>query len=338
MLAETFVDALRSHQMSARDANEAKLSHLRDLAFRLDAAGLEPTDLADERVLADRQIGTRAVQKVSGRVSLEWRARTPAMIDTPRRLLERRARYGHWPSFPSDPAPFFGRFRSTVERRAFVTGNQTFGIARTLRTRLSGLDGPRRTLPDRLALHRAFHTAGLEIADAADDSYGVLGDARTEAWYGYLDIDWRSTGMAPAEYWQDICELIIWEPYAVDHADSTAWFASAHRDEVDLIEEILLTLEVEHRAAVLEWEATAALEARADLYVATGARERFVRIAGRLPSHSWQHVESMARAQMSAGDRDGAVDVYRAAIAAVDRDDHLRQRCIALTGVDPGSE
>ena len=144
--------------------------------------------------------------------------------------------------------------------------------------------------------------------------------------------------MAPGAYWQDICELIIWEPYAVDHQHESARFASARPDEVDLIEGILLTLEAEHRSVVLDWEATAALEALADLYIATGARDRFVDIVGHLPSHSRQHVEAMARAQMDAGDRDAAVAVYRAAAARGDELGHPRQRCLALTGVDLGRD
>ncbi len=338
LLSDTFVEALRSHRSSDRNANEAKLSHLRDLARRLDDVGLRPADLADAEQLADQRIVKRAREKVTGRVGLDWRASTPAMIDTPRRLLQHRARYGHWPSFPSDPAPFFERFRRTVDRKGFVSKNQTFIIAKILRKRLADLDGPRRNLPERLALYRAFHTAGLEIADAADDSYGVLGEVRTEAWLTYLDIDWRSAGIAPGDYWQDLCELIIWEPYAIDHQNGTAWFSSAQRDDVDLIEGILLALEAEHRSVVLDWEATAALEALADLYVATGARDRFVDFAGRLPSHSWQHVEAMARAQMTARDRDGAVAVYRAAAARGDELAHIRQRCLALTGVDLGGD
>lgn len=337
-LADTFVDELRSHRSTDRSANEAKLSHLKDLAIRLDGVGLDASGLANADVLADQRIVRRAREKVTGRVGLEWRARTPAMIDTPRRLLEHRSRFGHWPSFPADPSRFFERFRPTGARKGFVAKNRTFTVARTLRNRMADLDGPRRTLPDRLALYRAFHTAGLEIADAADDSYGVLGESRTEAWLTYLDIDWRSAGMAPADYWQDLCELVIWEPYAIDYQNETAWFSSARPDDVDLIEGILLALESEHRAVVLDWEAMAALEALANLFIATGVRDRFVGIARRLPSHSWQHIESMATSQMAAGDRDGAVAIYRAAIDGSTNRGHLRERCLALTGVDLGPD
>jgi hypothetical protein len=337
-VADTIVDALRSHRSSDRNPNEARLSHLTDLALRLRDVDLHPSDLAHADVLVDQRIVKRAREKVNGRVSLEWRAHTPAMIDTPRRLLQHRARYGHWPSFPSDPAPFFDRFRRTVDRKGSVTKNQTFTIANTLRKRLADLDGPRRRPPDRLALYRAFHTAGLEIADAADDSYGAIGEARTEAWLTYLGIDWRSTDIAPGHYWQDLCELIIWEPYAIDHQQETSWFTSARPDEVDLIEDVLLGLEAEHRAVVLDWEATNAIEALADLYVATETRDRYVGVAGRLPSHSWQHVEAMARSQMSAGDRDGAVAVYRAAGQHGSDHEHLRKRCLTLTGIDLGPD
>lgn len=73
--------------------------------------------------------------------------------------------------------------------------------------RLRRLDGPRRTLPDRLALYRAFHTVGIELAERIDDSYGVVGELREEAYHRYLGIDWRATGIDPTDYRSDLCEL-----------------------------------------------------------------------------------------------------------------------------------
>jgi hypothetical protein len=333
-LADSFVDALRSHGNYDRPANEAKLSHLTDLRARLRDANLVAADLARPDPLADQKTARRAREKVTGRVGLEGRACTPAMVDTPRRLLQQRARVGHWSSFPSDPARFFERFRPAVDCRGFVTKGKSFAIASRLTRRLADLDGPRRTLPDRLALYRAFHTAGLELADAADDSYGVIGQARTEAWLTYLDIDWRTAGIDPNPYWQDLCELLVWEPYAVDHGNEIAWFSSARRGDVDVIEAILLALESEHRRVVLDYEAAAALEALADLYLATKTRDRYVDAAHRLGSRSWRHVEAMATSQWSSGDCDGAIAVFRAADQPGWHRDHLRAKCLAMTGVD----
>jgi hypothetical protein len=334
-LARSFVDRLRGQGLNQRDANEAKLSHLTDLGARLAAAGLTAEDLADPEVLADQTIRRRARDKVLGRITLEHRARTRPMLDTPRQRLGERARHGHWPACPTDPSRFFERFRPTVERRGFVTGRQSFAIAARLEKRLADLDGPRRSLPDRLALYRAFHTAGLELADAADDSYGAIGETRQTAWLTYLGIDWRSTSIAPRVYWQDLCELRIWEPYAVDHQHRQAWFASARADDLGLVEGILEGLEQEHRRAVLDWEADEALQALADLYLATRASDRYVPLARRLGSRWWQPIEAMAAAQLTANDPTGAIAIFQAADQPGPHRDHLRRRCHALTGIDP---
>lgn len=333
-LAEVFVDAIRKPAYGNNEQSEAKLSHLHDLRARLDDAGLSASDLAGAAVLADKRITTRAREKVTGRTSLEGRACTPAMLDTPRRRLERRARYGHWSAFPSDPTPFFERFRPTVERKDFVSKGKSFAIASRLEKRLGDLDGPRRTLPDRLALYRAFHTAGLELADATDDSYGNIGQVRTAAWCTYLAIDWRATGMARSAYWQDLCELRIWEPYGLDFRAEDAWFRSARKDDVPVLESILLDLETRHRDAVLDYPADEALEALADLYVATRSRDRYTMAARRLGSRAWRPVEAMARDQLAAKDRAGAIAVFKAADQPGFHQDHLRKLCLSLTGVD----
>ncbi|MCC5952705.1 MAG: hypothetical protein JJU45_11480 [Acidimicrobiia bacterium] len=333
-LAEVFVQAIRTPSFGNSEASEAKLSHLHDLHARLDAAGLTTSDLADTDVLADKRIARRARDKVTGRSSLEERACTSAMFDTPRRRLEHRARYGHWSSFPSDPMPFFEKFRPTVERRGFVSKSKGPSIAARLEKRLRELDGPRRTLPDRLALYRAFHTAALELADAADDSYGSIGEVRSAAWDTYLRIDWPATGIDPAAYWQDLCELRLWEPYGLDSKAEAAWFRSARKEDVAIIEAILLTLEAEHRTAVLDHPADEALAALADLFVATRSRDRYATAAQRLGSRAWRPIDAMVRSQLAANDRAGAVAVFKAADQPGRQQDRLRTLCLSLTGID----
>ncbi len=331
-LAEVIIASIRRPQLSGRREAEAKLSHLWDLAERLDAASLRVGDLADAGVLGDKAVVRRARDKVTGRVSLENRAMTPAMLARPRSRLCRRARFGHWTAFPSNPEAFYQRFRPIVERVGHTSKGAAFSLVDRLVKRCRDLDGPRRTLPDRLALYRAFHTAGLVLADHTDDSYGAVGEARTEAWLAYLAIDWRSTGLDPAVYWRDLGELRIWEPYAVDHDNTTAWFASATTDETDLIESILVDLEIEHRRLVLDWEADEALRALPDLYIATGTHDRFVATAERLGSRWWQPIEAMAKALLETGDRPGALAVFAAADQPGWHRDHLQRRCQALCG------
>lgn len=329
-LAAGLSESVRRPAMGTGRAAEAKLSHVRDMATRLTDAGLTVDDLADADVLADKVVVRRARDKVTGRASLEYRAKTPAMIDTPRSRLRQRARFGHWSAFPSNPDRFYDKIAAAVRRKQHVTKGQSFAMIDRLVNRLDELDGPRRTLIDRFALYRGFHTAGLELADNADDSYGAIGEARTEAWLTYLSIDWRSTGIEPDSYWRDVCELRIWEPYAIDHDNSVAWFASASVAEVDLIEPILLELESEHRDVVLDWEADEAHQALADLYIATGSHHRFSGAAQRLGSQWWQPIEAMATALLEAGKRDEAVAVFAAADQPGRQRDYLRRRRQAL--------
>ncbi|MGH9268038.1 MAG: hypothetical protein ACRD0D_07665 [Acidimicrobiales bacterium] len=180
------VDQLRT--LDGRDATEAKLSHLTDLRARLTTAGLTAADLAGSDATADRKLVAKARSKLASR-GLEGRAMTPAMHQTPRVRLRRRARRGYWPAFPVPPERFYGRFRAAVEVKGHITKNRSFAKTRALGERLERLDGPRRRPDERLALYRAFHTAGLELADRADDSYGNIGELRENAWRTYPTID-----------------------------------------------------------------------------------------------------------------------------------------------------
>ena len=311
--AQDFVDAIRKPGIYGRDGAEAKLSHLHDLQARLADAGLTAGDLADDEVLGDRGIAARAREKVTGRIGLEGRACTSAMIDTPDADSNSvPATAAGRPSLRTPPVlrevPPDPLNASTTSRRA----------RRSPSCRGSPSDSATSTSPAvacRIAsrFYRAFHTAGLELADAADDSYGNIGQAHAEAWDTCLGIDWRSTGMDPAAYWQDLCELRIWEPYGLDFKQGDKWFRSARPDDVPIVESILLALEQEHYDAVLDYPAEDALTALADLYVATRSRDRYVMAARRLGSRAWRPIVAMAQAQLNAKDRAGAVAVFKAA-------------------------
>lgn len=114
-----------------------------------------------------------------------------------------------------------------------------------------------------MAVYRAFYTPAAELADIADDSYGHLGELRTEMWLVYLDIDWRETGMSPDDYWRDLCGLRMWEDYGMDLGNERAWFGSARQDEITLIEGIL---------SDLAYQANQALAAIAQLRSSTRRR------------------------------------------------------------------
>jgi hypothetical protein len=320
------------HSLDGRDATEAKLSHLTDLRARLTTAGLTTRDLAGPDT-ADRKLVAKARSKLASR-GLEGRAMTPAMHETPRVRLRRRARRGHWPAFPVPPERFYERFRAAVEAKGHITKSRSFAKTRALGERLERLDGPRRRPEERLALYRAFHTAGLELADRADDSYGNIGELREKAWRTYLTLDPADAGMDPTAWWQDLCELIVWEPYGLGHEQETLPYRKLGAVDVDTVEHILLSLADEHRAVHLDWEADDAVQQVAWLHAAHRRWDRYPDAARRLGSDHWMPIVALAQAALARRRTDIAVEVFRAADKPGFHRDHLRRRCRELTGVD----
>src|SRR5207244_3130846 len=110
---------------------------------------------------------------------------------------------------------YYRSFRRNVEVKAHISKGRSFSVVRRLEERLRVMDDAGLGAAERLALYRAFHTAGLELADRADDSYGIVGELRREAWRTYVDLDWAGTGMAAEDYWADLCDLVVFEDYAL---------------------------------------------------------------------------------------------------------------------------
>jgi hypothetical protein len=325
------VDQLRS--LDGRDATEAKLSHVTDLRARLATAGLTARDLAGPDVGADRKLVAKACSKLASR-GIEGRAMTLAMRETPRVRLRRRARRGHWPAFPTSPGRFYERFRAAVEVSGHITKGRSFAKTRTLGERLERLDGPRRRLPERLALYRAFHTAGLELADRADDSYGNIGELREKAWRTYLTLDPADAEVDPTVWWQDLCELIVWEPYGLGHDHQTLPYRKLGAVDVETVEAILLSLADEHRAVHLDWEADEALQQVAWMHAAHRRWDRYPDAARRIGSDHWMPIVALAQAALARRRTDVAVDVFRAADRPGFHRDYLHRRCQELTGVE----
>ncbi len=329
------VSELRRPSPDLSRASEAKLSHLADLRARLDAAGLTAADLAGAAV-HDAKIVEKAQRKIAA--DLEGRALTEPMRQTPRVRLQRRARHGSWDAFPVSPATFYDAIRALVDVDRHLSKGRTFAATRSLTERLRRLDASGRPDAERIALYRAFHTVGLELADRAGDSYGNIGQMRETAWRTYLGLDWRAAGIGPELWWGDLCELIVWEPYALEYQQETLPYDAARAEEIPLIESILTALAAEHEAVHLRWQADEARQQLAWLHVAQRTCEQFPRIAVVLGSEHWMPIDAMAHAALDAGHRDIAVEVFRAADQPGFHQGHLRRLCRQLTGVRLGAE
>jgi hypothetical protein len=318
---------LRGSLHGRRDV-EAKLSHLADLRERMSEAGLDVQAPATHE-LADRTVSAKARRKVLDQ-ALEDRSMTDPMRLTPRTRLERRARYGHWPSFPVSPAEWHERLGGSSG--SFVAKGRSFAVTRQLRERLERRDRADLTVGERLGLYRAFHTVGLELADRADDSYGVIGELRLDAFRTYVSLNWAAAGMAAGDYWQDLCELLVAESYALTHREETLPFERVADEHVALVEAILLGLAGEWRAAYQDFHADEAEQLVAWLQVAGCRYDRYVETARRLGSKAWMPIVALAGSALSAHDQPLAVAVFQAADQPGAHRDYLRQRCLELTG------
>lgn len=256
--------------LAGRETREARLSHLADLRDRLASAGLSPLDLAGAEITCQRRVLARARKRVWGG-SIERAAVTEPMVHTPRRRLEDRARRGHWGAFPVSPQRFYPELERLVDRHVFVEEHESFSVVSEFAERVSALEAACRSTADRVALYRAAHTAFLELQDQADDSYGVIGDERDEIWKTYVRLDWRATGMAPADYWRDVTELVVWEDYGLCWQEPTRTWRGVTSAELDLVEGLLAEVEAELWHFHLDYQAREASRQR-DLL--KGARRR----------------------------------------------------------------
>jgi hypothetical protein len=330
-LEERLVGELQD-RTGSREGTESKLSHLADLRVRLDDAGLVPGDLATPEVLSERSLLAKARKKLAERY-LEGRAKTPVMIETPRVRLERRSRTGHWDAFPVNPERYYRSFRRNVEVKDCISERRSFSAVRRIEERLESLDKAGLAVAGRLALYRAFHTAGLELADRADDSFGNVGEMRREAWHTYLGIDWQAAGMAPEAYWADLCDLVVFEDYALEFKEETLPWSHVPAGQAELVEGVLLAIEGECRAFHLDYPADQALEQLAWLAVAGRRFTRYVEVASRLGTDHWREVEALATSALRSKRRDLVVEIFRAADRPGHHQKRLRERCASLTGV-----
>jgi hypothetical protein len=317
---------------------EAKDSHVHDLEARLLERGI------DAHVLAGGHRGNKTVLAKARRKVLEQglagRDLTPAMVDTPRRRLRARALRGRWDRFPVSPAADCDAFAAVIEK-ARRQRRGSFRTATRLVERAGELDAERAEKPaERLAVWRGLATAIVEaFGDGLRDPEGAYARCGGEDIARYVDLPRERAGIAADDYYQDLCELCVWDEWALLHRRETAPFRGIPRQDAPLVEEILWELEAEHRASHLEHQAEEAAQLVAWLHVATRTLDSFVPIAERLGCDWWMPVTAMAETAIAAGDTELAVRVFAAATSREGMQrDYLLQKCFALTGrsLEPG--
>lgn len=312
---------------------ESFVSHLDDLGVRLEKRGLSPAAIAGD-ALFDKQLLVKARRKVLER-GLSTNCLTQPMIDTPRARLCRRALRGRWDDFSVSPEAAYEEFAVHLARRA-ADRSRRYGLVRPFIRTLERLDRRCGDDPARsLAVFRAFLTAGIEAMDRNLGSQGVV-EMISENLFRYVALPWQDTGLAAESYFADLCELLVWEQYAITFERETEPFRHIRAEQGDLVEGLLWTLEEEYRGHGLRHHSARALECVAYLAVTLHRFRSMVPAAEALGPNGWVAVQAMAECALAGGRR----DLARAAFAAADRPgllrDNLHRATAEVLGEEPG--
>lgn len=139
--------------------------------------------------------------------------------------------------------------------------------------------------------------------------------------------------MEPEHWWQDLCELLVSEVYALTYQRETLAFRHVPAGQADLVEGILLGLAGEWRSAYQDYQADEALQLVAWLHIAGRRYSRYAGAARRLGADHWMPIVALAESATAAGRTELAVEVFRSADQHGLHRDHLRDCCLKLTGV-----
>jgi hypothetical protein len=318
----------RGHLPGSSDA-EGLRSHVDDLIARLVAAGLDARQLVGD-FLDKPALRQKARSKVI-RQGLMMRDLTDPMVNTPRRRLRERALRGGWHGFPISPETTYERFIEIVDERPHYGERAAMALARRLEAAL--VRGGHRELPaEQLARYRAFLSAGYEAHQRANDSCGDMGRVLKDAWRAYAGLPWRASGIEPSRYYQDLCEMLVWDDFSSLFEIEEVPFGSVATTETEEVDVILRGLWSELAGARLRFHSDRALQARAWLRMGARDFDGFAEVAGNLGSEYWIPIDRMARKAVE----DGRPDVAKAVFDAADRPgphrDHLRRRRLELLG------
>ena len=209
-LEKTLQERRYAANSSTSDA-EAKLSHISDLRNRLAVVRKTPRAVLRQDV-DDRALLAKAKVKIFDQY-VDRKYATPAMRNTPRHQLEKRALRGHWNSFPVSPSLFEERIFDPDSARPCYGETATMRLADRIERRVKRFIRKADGVGEQFAIYRAAMTAIMVAVERADDSCGSLGDTFSMVLDNYRAVPWRTTGIAAASYFEDLIEFAVWEDY-----------------------------------------------------------------------------------------------------------------------------
>ena len=293
---DSFADHFRSKIKGAnfdRDAAEGFLNHLRLLRQTLAENDLNLEDVLGKDAARLLKAERRTARRKTLDKSPQDREKSPWMIHTPRVEREARALRGYWDRFPISPVHYAEALTRLYKTSGYYSEDQSFGLEQKLDDYVNR-QVAHAALPELFALHRAFLTVVLEKMDMVDDSYGVIGQLSSSLFEEYVKIDRSALAMAPADFFQDLIEWLIWEDYGLTYQEQPEFFAGVETDEVPLVEQVLRTQWDELRELELDYSAEKALTMLGMLCTQQQLFDRFLDLATVMGTRHWQRITTMS--------------------------------------------
>ena len=323
---DRFVEHLRSQQGTSSRFAERKLSHIRDLQRRLQQA-----DVAIDDIVAQADPSPAELRRARNQVlkreprEHEW---SEAMRNTPRQRRYAHAMRGFWPSFPVSPASYAAQLASRFQTRRWFSASQSSRIADQFDEFVEVAVGERHDgqPAQAQAMLRAFLTVVIELMEAADDSYGSLGDSFHGGFAHYLAIPLEETGIEETVFFHDLLTLLIWEDYGLTYDQMDGYFERLTSEAGDLCMDYLRQQIEELKDDALDYQAEKALTWLGHIAAEQNRFERFEELAQEMGTRAWQRIIVLADRAVKKRKRKLAAAVFEAALGPGMHERFLREK------------
>ena len=332
---EALVEVLKGRTTLGQSKNldvEAKSAHIRDLTSRLEHLSLDPLDVLGGE--PDTKLVRKARTKVIEQY-VEDHHKTPAMIETPRNILEARALRGYWDDFSVSPREFELEFTREIDKENYYDFRQTWRLAERLqklwKDAAARVDGDAAST---LALHRCLMTVLVETMTITDPSDGDIGILFWEVFTAYVGTGFQRAGVDMCTYVRDAIEFATWEDYGLLERPEIL-FSGIGCEHGEVIQKVFCETASELQEHDLDYAASQVLRLWTSFLAEHQRYPDFLDLADRVGSDQWWPIVKLAETALVAQHRKLALDIFTAANRPGDHQKYLREQCTKILGVEP---
>lgn len=290
---------------------EAKLSHLLDLETRLLSAGLMHDDLLED-VTINYRLRRRANDKVMRRHIDRYAS--PAMTNTPRKLLSGRAMRGYWDRFPVSPAEHEDAFgHQFVRPDGYWDYSATPVVMSVLDSKWDFQRTLARSAAERVAVDRLTLTIIVGLMEHIDDD-GDAAPVFDEVIRSYVRDVW-SAEVDPEVILRDGIEFGVWEDYGLTW-DFRVFLDTIPKEHLGLAAKIFAETRAELVVNGLDREHGVVMDLWVTFALIHEQVDDFVWLSQRLRGEVWSH-EKRAAEMIEVARRLGRHDVAAMVMSAV---------------------